>query len=280
MEPFVIALILLSALLHSGWNTLVKLKGDPLVMLASVAGSATLLSLPVVILLPFPSTRVWSYLLVSMALHTIYNLFLYAGYRHGDLGQVYPIARGVAPLIVAGAAPFVAGETLTTTALTGVLLIAGGVASLAFSGTATLRDNPRPVLYALGAALFIAAYTTTDGLGARIAESPHSYIVWLFVLDGFPISIITLWLRGRDAIDWIQNHWVRGTAGGAMSVVGYWLIVWALSIGTLAPVAALREVGVIFAAILATAVLKERFGPRRTVAACLVAAGAVLLRHS
>ena len=280
MEPLVIALILLSALLHSGWNALVKLKGDPLVMLASVAGAATLLSLPVVLFLPFPAAGIWSYLLVSMALHTMYNLFLYGGYRHGDLGQVYPIARGVAPLIVAGAAPFVAGETLTTTALTGVLLIAGGVASLAFSGAAAPRENPRPVLYALGAALFIAAYTTTDGLGARLAESPHSYIAWLFVLDGVPIGLITLGLRGRVALDWIRNHWIRGTAGGAMSVVGYWLIVWALSIGALAPVAALREVGVIFAAILASVVLKERFGPRRTVAACIVAAGAVLLHRS
>ena len=80
------------------------------------------------------------------------------------------------------------------------------------------------MLYALGAALFIAAYTTTDGLGARLAESPHSYIAWLFVLDGFPIGVITLGLRGRGALDWIRNHWVRGTAGGAMSVVGYWLI--------------------------------------------------------
>ena len=97
VEPLVIALILLSALLHSGWNALVKLKGDPLVMLASVAGSATLLSLPFVLFLPFPAAGIWSYLLVSMALHTMYNLFLYAGYRHGDLGQVYPIARGVAP---------------------------------------------------------------------------------------------------------------------------------------------------------------------------------------
>lgn len=280
MEPFVISLILLSALLHAGWNTLVKLKGDPLVMLASIAGAATLLSLPVVPFLPFPSAGVWSYLLVSMALHTMYNLFLYAGYRHGDLGQVYPIARGVAPLIIAAATPFVAGETLTATALSGVLLIAGGIASLAFSGAATLRENPRPVLYAIGAALFIAAYTTTDGLGARLAASPHSYIVWLFVLDGFPISIIALRLRGRGALDWIRNHWVRGTVGGAMSVVAYWLIVWALSIGALAPVAALREVGVIFAAILASVVLKEHFGPRRTVAACVVAAGAVLLRRN
>lgn len=278
MEPFVVALILFSALMHSGWNALVKLKGDPLVMLASIAATAMLLTLPVVFFVPFPTADVWSYLLTSMALHTVYNLFLYAGYRHGDLGQVYPIARGVAPLLVACVAPFAAGESMSTPTLAGVLLIAGGVASLAFAGSTPLRENPRPVLYALLAALFIASYTTVDGLGARRAESAHSYIAWLFVLDGIPLSIITLGMRGRHAIDWIKGNWIRGTAGGAMSVVGYWLVVWALSIGTLAPVAALREVGVIFAAIFAAVVLKERFGPRRTLAACLVAAGAIMLR--
>ena len=266
--------------MHSGWNALVKLKGDPLIMLASIAATAMLLTLPVVFFVPFPAADVWPYLWGSMVLHTVYNLFLYAGYRHGDLGQVYPIARGVAPLLVACVAPFVAGESMTLPAIAGVLLIAAGVASLALAGGTPLRENPRPVLYALLAALFIASYTTVDGLGARQAASAHSYIAWLFILDGIPLSIITLAMRGRHALDWIKGNWVRGTAGGAMSVVGYWLVVWALSIGALAPVAALREVGVIFAAIFAALVLKERFGPRRTAAACVVAAGAVMLRWS
>lgn len=280
MESRVVALILLSALLHSGWNALVKLKGDPLIMLAAIAGTATLWTLPVIPFLPFPAADVWPYLLGSMVLHTFYNLFLYAGYKHGDLGQVYPIARGVAPLIVTGAAPIVAGETVTVPTMAGVLLIAGGVVSLAFSGARPLRENPRPVLYALGAALFIASYTTVDGLGARRAATPHGYIAWLFVLDGIPMSAIAFRLRGREVLGWLRGNWARGTAGGAMSVVGYWLVVWALSIGTLAPVAALREVGVIFAAVFASVVLKERFGARRIAAALLVAAGAIALRWS
>ena len=280
VDSSVVALILVSALLHAGWNTLVKLKGDPLIMLASIAATATLWTLPTLAVVPFPAAEVWPYLLLSMILHTLYNLLLFAGYKHGDLGQVYPIARGVAPLLVAGVAPFVAAETVTAFTLSGVLLIAAGVMSLAFSGARPLGENPRPVLYALGAALFIASYTTMDGLGARVAASPHSYIAWLFILDGIPISVIAVWLRGREVLDWVRRNWARGTAGGAMSVVGYWLVVWALSIGALAPVAALREVGVIIAAVLASVVLKERFGPRRIAAAVLVAAGAILLRWS
>lgn len=251
-----------------------------MIVLASIAGAATLLSLPLVLFLPFPAADVWPYLLVSMTLHTLYNVLLFAGYRHGDLGQVYPIARGVAPMLVAAAAPFVAGETLPAPALAGLLLIAVGVASLAFFGGRPLSENPRPVLYALGAALFIASYTTLDGLGARRASTPHSYIGWLFVLDGIPIGVIALWFHGRGALNWVRGNWIRGMAGGAMSLVGYWLVVWALSIGALAPVAALREVGVIFAAVLASVVLKERFGPRRIAAAALVVTGAILLRWS
>lgn len=278
MDAHVIALILLSALLHAGWNALVKRQGDPLVVLASIAAWASVLALPVLPFLPFPSSSTWPYLLVSAALHTAYNVSLYSAYRHGDLGQVYPIARGTAPLIVAALSPSLAAETLTAETLAGVLLITLGVASLAFGSGWPIGYNPRPVIYSLVAAVFIASYTTMDGLGARVAATPHIYIAWLFVLDGIPIASIAWLQRGPAAIDWVRGNWRSGLAGGAMSLIAYGMVIWALTLGALAPVAALRETGVIFAAALSSLVLKERFGARRIAAACLVAAGAMVLR--
>lgn len=175
VDSSVVFLILLSALLHAGWNTLVKLKGDPLIMLASIAATATLWTLPTLAVVPFPAAEVWPYLLLSMILHTLYNLLLFAGYKHGDLGQVYPIARGVAPLLVAGVAPFVAAETVTAFTLWGVLLIAAGVTSLAFSGARPLGENPRPVLYALGAALYRRVHDDGRARGPSRRQSPQLY---------------------------------------------------------------------------------------------------------
>ena len=227
---------------------------------------------------PFPSLATWPYLLASAALHTAYNVSLYSAYRHGDLGQVYPIARGTAPLIVAALSPSLAAEALTAETLAGVLLIALGVGSLAFGGGWPIGHNPRPVVYSLVAAVFIASYTTMDGLGARVASTPYTYIAWLFVLDGIPIATIAYWQRRSTAVDWVRANWRAGLAGGAMSLIAYGMVIWALTLGTLAQVAALRETGVIFAAALSSLVLKERFGARRITAACLVAAGAIVLR--
>ena len=278
MDAHVIALILLSALLHASWNALVKRQGDPLIVLASIAAWAGALVLPLLLVLPLPSSRAWPYLLVSVVFHTGYNVFLFTAYRHGDLGQVYPIARGTAPLVVAVASPWIAAETPTAGTLGGVLLITAGVGSLAFRGRGPVRERRRPVGYSLIAALFIAAYTTMDGLGARLAGTPHSYTAWLFVLDGIAVAAIAGGIRGAATLDWTRENWCSGLAGGTMSLIAYGMVIWALTLGALAPVAALRETGVIFAAALSSLVLKERFGARRLAAACIVAAGAVLLR--
>ena len=278
MDTHVIALILLSALLHAGWNTLVKRQGDPLIVLAAIASWAAVLVLPVLPFLPFPSSSTWPYLLFSVALHTTYYVFLSNAYRHGDLGQVYPIARGTAPLIVAALSPSLAAETLTSQALAGILLITLGVVSLAVRGGSPIARNPRPVVYSLVAAIFIAVYTAIDGLGARIAGTPNTYVAWLFVLDGLPITAIAWLQRGPAAVDWVRANWRSTLAGGAMSLTAYGMVIWALTLAALAPVAALRETGVIFAAALSSLVLKERFGARRIASACLVAAGAIVLR--
>lgn len=279
MDPSVAALVLLAALLHAGWNVLVKLSGDRLTVMALITGGAGVVSCAALPFLPAPHPAAWPYIAASVALHVGYNLFLLRAYRHGDLGQVYPIARGTAPLLVAALAPLVAGERLEPGALVAVLVISAGIIALAFRGGPPVRDDPRAVLYALGTAAFIATYTVVDGLGARLAGTPHGYTAWLFALDGVPLPALALWLRGRAALGpAVRRHWPAGLGGGAMSLAAYWLVIWALTLGPMAPVAALREVSVVFAAVLATVLLKERFGLWRIAAATTVALGVVLLR--
>lgn len=278
MDLSVVALVLLAALFHASWNALVKVNGDRLAVMALITGASGLICLPLLPLLPLPAPESWPFLALSVLWHVGYQLFLLQAYRHGDLGHVYPIARGVAPLLVLGIAFLVAGEIVGFGQVAAILVMAAGIISLAFRGGPPLRYDPRPVFYALGTAIFIASYTVTDGSGARLAGSPHGYTVWLFVLNAVPMTVIAVVARGRDTGAAVRRHWRHGLAGGALSLAAYWLVIWALTLGPMGPVAALRETSVIFAAIIGALFLKESFGRFRIAAASLVAAGILLLR--
>jgi len=277
MDASVVALVLLSALLHAGWNIVLKVKGDRLLVMTLIANGASAIALCLLPFVPVPPAAAWPYFAISLALQTGYHIFLIQAYRYGDLGQVYPIARGAAPVFVLLPAVLIAGDRLTTLSVAAVLMIAIGIASLAFHKGA-LHASQRPVLYALGTAAFIAAYTVVDGLGAREAGSPHAYTLWLFAMNGLPLMAMSLLWHGRKTFAFVRDHWRVGLAGGTMSLGAYWLVVWALSIAPMAQVAALRETSVVFAAVLATVFLKEKFGPSRIIAACVVAGGIVMLR--
>ena len=280
MESSVAALVLFSALLHAGWNALLKVRGEPLVVLALISASANAIALFTLPFLPLPPPVVWPFLGISVLFHTGYNVFLAQSYRHGDLGHVYPIARGTAPLIVAIASRIVVGETLHPLTVLAVLLIAIGVISLAFGGERPIWDYPHPVLFALATSFFVAAYTLVDGIAGRMVENPHVYPLWLFSFLGFPISALALAKHRRSAIALARERWKTGLSGGAMPIAAYGLIIWAMTVGNMAPVAALRETSVIFAAVLGWVFLREPYGRLRLVAAAFVAAGAILLRIS
>ena len=279
MPRSMVAMVLCAALLHVGWNAVVKTSRDRLLVVTHVAGSAALVSAVALVFLPFPRPASWIYVLLSAAVHTGYFLFLLRAYQHGDLSQVYPIARGTAPLLVLALAFVVAGEVPHRTALWAMLLIIVGIMSLAFRGGRRVGAGSKAVAYALGTAMFIAVYTVVDGLGARLAGSPHGYTASLFVLNGLML-VVLLYLRRRPVAitALVGDGWKSGAVAGMMSLVAYWLVIWALSLAPMAPVAALRETSVIFAALLGAVWLKEPFGRWSVASAALVVAGIVLLQ--
>jgi drug/metabolite transporter (DMT)-like permease len=273
----VAALVLLAALMHAGWNTAVKTGADRLLTFALVALSAGLTSLLILPFVAAPAPAAWPFMLASVALHGGYKFFLLQAYRVGDLSHVYPLARGTAPLIVAALSGAVAGERLAGWELAGVVTISVGVISIALGRGRPSRRDIAPVLFAVGTGVFIASYTMVDGMGVRQAGSRLGYITWLHFLDAFPITLAALYFRGRAAPAALRAEWKRGVAGGLFNLGAYGLVIWALSLGAMAPVAALRETGVIFAAVIGTVFLSESFGLRRVVAACIIASGIVLL---
>lgn len=278
MTPSIFMLVLAAALLHATWNSLIKIGGDALIVTALIVACSGVITTPALFFVAAPTPESWPPLAASIALHVGYVFFLGKAYEHGDLSQVYPIARGSAPMLLAFMAFLFLGESPGGFAMAAVAVISLGVVSLALRGRGKLLEDWRPVVFALVTAVFIAGYTLVDGYGARVAESPHSYAAWLFSLHGVAIFASAAAYRGRRFIRVTVSMWPRALAGGAMGLTAYWIVIWALAQGPMAPVAALRETSVIFAALFGTVLLREPFGRLRVGAAALVAAGIVLLQ--
>jgi drug/metabolite transporter (DMT)-like permease len=278
MTAAVFFAILFAALLHAGWNAVVKLGLDrfsSILFLALVQGGIAFL------LLPFfgpPAPRSWSWVLLGSALHSGYKLFLIRAYSHGDFSQVYPLARGTAPLIVALAGTFLLGERLSLQAVAAMIAIAAGIMMMAARSGEVERLSRTALLWALGTAGFTASYTLADGVGARLAGSASGFILWMFVLDGLFMLVYGLVTRGGAALVALLPAWRGGLAAGSMSLGSYWIAIWAFTKAPLALVAALRETSVLFAMIIAVLLLEERVGPWRWAAAALITSGVVAMR--
>ncbi|HWA50806.1 MAG TPA: EamA family transporter, partial [Dongiaceae bacterium] len=270
-------LVLLAAVMHAGWNVLVKFGNDALVNMTLIMTMAGLIALCFVPFVNFPDPASWIFLFGSLATHVGYYVFLLLGYRYGNLSLVYPTARGSAPLLVAVSSWLFVGEALSPLEMAGVASISAGILSLMVDRAGDARHNWRAVTFGLLTGLSIMGYTLCDGQGVRVAGDKWGYIVWLFVLDAPALVIICLCLRGQKLFTLAARHWRVGAIGGALSMAAYGIAIYAMSQAFMAQVAALRETSVIFAAIFSAYILKERFHPRRYASVGLVALGAVLL---
>ncbi len=278
LDPTVLLLVLLAAVLHATWNAFVKSGEDKLVLLALVIFTG---SVPAFFLLPFlplPAAESWPFLVVSVVVHLIYYAALVGAYRHGDLSQVYPIARGSAPFLVAIGAWIFAGEGLGTLEWAGVATVSIGIMSLASPGRLGPREGEvQAVAFAFLTGLTIAVYALADGMGVRRSGAVFAYIAWLFVLSGVPILLCTLWLRRGRIAAAFKPHLKAGIFGGLIAALAYSIAIWAMSIAPIALVVSVRETSVLIAAAIGSLFLKESFGRRRIVAAAIIVAGAALL---
>ena len=268
MSLTVFLLVLLAAAMHATWNAVVKVAGDRLLTMGIVTGVGGLVGLALIPFAPLPAPASWPYLALTTAIHIGYYVFLILAYRAGDLSQVYPIARGGSPLLLALVSWPLLGEALSAWQFAGVGLVSLGIASLAFG-----KGDRRSLLFAAATSCTIAGYSATDAVGVRLSGSALGYIAWLFALDGAMMAAFTVWRRGARVVQALREDWVRPTLGGLLSVAGYGIVVWCYADGPVAPISALRETSVVFAAVLGSIFLREGFGARRIAAAATVAAG-------
>jgi len=271
--------VLAAAVMHAAWNAVVRVGLDrfsSILLLSMTQSGLALLLLP---LSPLPAPAAWPWVAGASLLHTGYKLFLIRAYQHGDLSQIYPLARGAAPPLVALGGLFLFGERLTPLGWAAVGLIAAGVGLMAFRGGAGLSRLPgRALAYALGTAAFVAAYTLADGQGARIAETATGFAMWMFVGDGLVMLAYATATRGPKAPFAVFSAWRTGLPAGTLSLGSYWIALWAFTQAPVALVAALRETSVLFAMLIGVLVLNEEAGRWRWAAGLAILAGVVAMR--
>lgn len=279
MELWVFLAVLGGAAFHAGWNAIIKTGLDQLLSMALLTLAVTAISIVILPFVEIPQAQAWPWLIASVCLHTGYKVFLVQAYRAGDLAQVYPIARGTAPLMVAIVMALVFGEELSAVAVTGIGLLMGGIWLLSARGGRDLaRFEGRAIGFALLTSVFIAAYTVVDGLGARINGDAHGYVIWLFLLDGPAFLLVLMALRGPRALRQLLPYWRGGLAGGTMSLGSYWIAIWAMTVAPIALVAALRESSVLFALGISIFFLREPLTRWRMGAALAIIAGIATIR--
>lgn len=279
MSMEITLLVLLAAALNAGWNAVIKISGDRIASMAVVTVFGSFVSLLVLPFVGLPDPASWPLLAVAILVHTAYHFALPAAYNYGDLGQVYPIARGSAPLLVTLGAFVFAGEALGTIPLFGIIFLAAGVMALSLDRGTGLSRNPRAVLLALGTGVFIACYTLVDGMGGRLAGSAISFAVCLTIGDGLLTFLVAVIWKARAIGQVARSNPMPAVLAGGMQVGSYWIVVVAMAFAPLGMVSALRETSVLFAALISTFILKEGFGVWRFISAGMIACGIGLTRY-
>jgi len=281
MDAFVFAAVLFAAACHAGWNAAVKKGIDPLATTVAISIGAALIALPLMPFAGLPAAAAWPWVLASVLVHLLYFAGLIESYRFGDMSQVYPIARGSAPLLTALGSVLLIDERIAPMAWAGVLLLASGVVLMSLRGGRDLaRLDRRAVGFALVTAVTICAYSLVDGIGARLSGNALAYSLALFIGIG-PVMVVYALLRGgASVVATLRPLGAIGLAGGALQLGSYGIAIWAMTVAPIAVVAALRETSVLFGALIAVIVLREPPSTVRVAAACAIVIGLVLIRLS
>lgn len=278
MSLTVFIVVIFAAFLHATWNAMVKNEKDKYLAVSGIVFGHVPASIVVIFLIPSPSVESIPYIILSAILHNGYQWFLLSAYKLGDYTKVYPIARGSAPIFVSIVSLIFFAVVLSRFELLGIAVICLGILSLSFQD-ATSVTNRKAIIYALITGSFIMSYSITDGYGARISASVLSYMGWLFILNAFLFAILLNFMKQPGIITRVaKDGKFIFFVGGTISYLVYAIIVWGFTQAPIPVVTALREISIVFALLIGTFFLKEKFTYLKTTAVLTIFIGVILLK--
>jgi drug/metabolite transporter (DMT)-like permease len=266
-------LVILSAIAHPIWNAMVKSSGDRLLSMVAIRATGLSLGLAALPLVEWPASQAWPWLAITAVAHFAYYGLLIRSYDIGDMSVVYPLARGLAPVLTSIVAFVVIGESLSAGQLIAVAFISLGIMALSFGA----GGSRQAVAFALATGVSVAAYSFLGGVGVRAAGTVLGFQAFLEIVTGAGMLGFALLARRGDLLPYARRHGTMGLLAGVISVVGFLAFLTAASRLPIGPVTALRETSVIFGAAIGTLVLKEGCGLRRVAASVSVVSGIAML---
>ena len=281
MEILVFSSVILAAILHAGWNFLVKASANKQTSMTAVVFGHVPAALVCLTVAPRPELASLPYIGAGAVLHVGYQLFLSRAYQLADFSMVYPIARGMAPLLIAVFSWLVLDIPLGGIGTVAVVSIAAGLAGLAVAGGSGAASwSLDAISAALLTGVFIASYSLIDGLGAVHAATALGFYAWLSLLNAALMMVFMLGKNPRILTDILQDGKLPFAVGGSMSFTAYALVIWAFTMAPIAIVSAVRETSIIFGLLAGRWLLSERVGKAQFVSVFLIAGGAALTRLS
>jgi drug/metabolite transporter (DMT)-like permease len=286
-STFLVPVVLSAAFLHAAWNAILKFVHDKIIGMFLMSASSAVLAVGAIFLVHAPAHSSWALLVVSALLHVGYSVMLVKTFEMGDFNQVYPLARGLSPVLVAGAASVI-GDPLSGRQTAGIAVVCGGLAVLVLSAGRPRHTQRKALWWAAATGLSIATYTVVDGVAVRCSGTAAGYTTWMMVIESWLIAVTCLAILSRRQLRAgsdlrtklaaiTPTDVLRGLVAGILSPLAYGLVLWAQTRGALAAVAALRETSVIFGAALGSLFLKEPFGRYRVFASIAIAGGILIL---
>jgi drug/metabolite transporter (DMT)-like permease len=276
LDPYSLCLILASAVLHAGWNLFVKKDEDKFLSLSLMAATSGGLCTLLVPQVGWPTKEVWGYLAVSAPLHAGYRICLSAGYQHGELSKVYPIARGATPLFVTALSMALFEQSIAPLKLVGIAGIACAIMGFTFQNGFPKEKEGRAIAFALGTAAFIAVFTLVDSVGSKLSESSIAYVIWLFILEGVLMLVVSATVAYSRLQTYIRTNGLTCVKNGAVMSLAHGLVIVALSRSEPALVSALRETSVVFGVLFGALFLGEKLNLSKLICTATVTAGLLL----
>jgi len=266
--------------MHAGWNALIKSESSNSTNTALIVAGSAIIGVVFLPFVPLPLRPCWPYLGASVVIHIIYFSLLLLAYKKGDMSLVYPLMRGLPPVLTAIAASILLAEALSLSGWLGVALVSGGALMLAADFRFSKGFKAAPVALALLAALVIVLYTLVDAQGARLSGNAFSYTGWMLFFLALFFFILIPAVEGRQVFARMARDWKKSIIGGAFTFASYSIALWAMTVAPVALVAALRETSILFGTVLSVFILKERITLIRGISIVLIVAGAIAIKIS
>lgn len=280
MSLIAVGILLFSALLHALWNGLLRQAGDKYVAMWWATVISAIITTPVLFWMPPLPASGWGYVITSGLLEATYCLLLVSAYRFGDFSVVYPIARGSAPGLLALWAFLFLGERPTPLVAAGIGVLVMGLILVGLQlerGKLQKPPSSKSILLAFAVAVTISLYSVIDGAAVKTIPPLiySAYLSWVMVAFLTPII---LWRFGRAALVWEwRTSAPRLVATGMIMSVAYLLVLWVYQTAPVSYAGAIREVSVVFAALLGRLWFQERVGVQRALGVVFIFCGAMLI---